>query len=77
MTGKLDPRYRGARNRVLAIIVGLPFVLVLSYELLERRFYGKEQKVRKTTTVVGQGEQQGSEDAVVLGRVLDGTGEKR
>ncbi|KAK5696992.1 hypothetical protein LTR17_024117 [Elasticomyces elasticus] len=44
--GILDPRYRPAARRVTAIICALPIALYLSYELFERRFMGKEQKVR-------------------------------
>jgi len=44
--GILDPRYRPAARRVTAIICALPLALYLTYELFERRFMGKEQKIR-------------------------------
>ncbi|KAI7547439.1 hypothetical protein KC331_g5019 [Hortaea werneckii] len=44
--GFKDPRYRSAARRVTAIICALPLALYLSYELFQRRFMGKEQKVR-------------------------------
>ncbi|KAK5142785.1 hypothetical protein LTR32_004941 [Rachicladosporium monterosium] len=44
--GFLDPRYRPAARRVTAIICALPLAIYLSYVLFERRFMGKEQKVR-------------------------------
>ncbi|KAK0782765.1 hypothetical protein LTS02_012069 [Friedmanniomyces endolithicus] len=44
--GILDARYRPAARRVTAIICALPIAIYLSYELFERRFMGKEQKVR-------------------------------
>ncbi|KAK0871563.1 hypothetical protein LTS02_001902 [Friedmanniomyces endolithicus] len=44
--GFLDPRYRPAARRVTAIICALPLAICLSYVLFERRFMGKEQKVR-------------------------------
>ncbi|TKA43746.1 hypothetical protein B0A54_05505 [Friedmanniomyces endolithicus] len=44
--GMLDPRYRPAARRVTAIICALPLAMVLSYVLFERRFMGKEQKIR-------------------------------
>ncbi|KAH9822879.1 hypothetical protein Tdes44962_MAKER00707 [Teratosphaeria destructans] len=43
-TGVLEPRYRPAARRVTAIIVGLPIVIGLGYELFQRRFMGKERK---------------------------------
>ncbi|KAI6816187.1 hypothetical protein KC332_g10752 [Hortaea werneckii] len=46
--GFKDPRYRSAARRVTAIICALPLALYLSYELFQRRFMGKEQKVRPT-----------------------------
>lgn len=42
--GKLDPRYRPAARRVLAIMIALPVTLVLSWELYQRRFMGKEKR---------------------------------
>nr|POE77575.1 hypothetical protein CFP56_09222 [Quercus suber] len=74
VTGKLDPRYRSARNRVLTIMVALPFVIVLSYELMQRRFYGKVKKVRGAGV---DGEQQDSEYGHVPDKVLDEAGGKR
>lgn len=44
-TGKLDARYKPAARRVLAIIVSLPVVIVLGYELFQRRFGDKQQKI--------------------------------
>ncbi|KAI7546845.1 hypothetical protein KC331_g5362 [Hortaea werneckii] len=44
--GFKDPRYRSAARRVTAIICALPLALYLSYELFQRRFMGKEQKLR-------------------------------
>ncbi|KAF2768815.1 hypothetical protein EJ03DRAFT_351828 [Teratosphaeria nubilosa] len=44
-TGVLEPRYRPAARRVTAIIVGLPIVIGLGYELFQRRFMGKARKV--------------------------------
>ncbi|KAI6867831.1 hypothetical protein KC338_g4267 [Hortaea werneckii] len=46
--GFKDPRYRSAARRVTAIICALPLALYLSYELFQRRFMGKEQKIRPT-----------------------------
>ena len=42
--GKLDARYRGASRSVLAVIVAVPFAIVLGYELYQRRFADKQQK---------------------------------
>ncbi|KAI7160166.1 hypothetical protein KC349_g3670 [Hortaea werneckii] len=44
--GFKDPRYRSAARRITAIICALPLALYLSYELFQRRFMGKEQKMR-------------------------------
>lgn len=41
---KLDKRYRPASRRVLTIIVGIPFIIVLGWELYQRRFMGKEKR---------------------------------
>ncbi|KAF2109272.1 hypothetical protein BDV96DRAFT_652119 [Lophiotrema nucula] len=41
-TGKLDPKYRPAARRVTAIMVGIPVVLVTSWELYQRFFMGKD-----------------------------------
>jgi hypothetical protein len=42
----LHPRYKRAARNYTAIIVALPIALYTSYELLQRRFGGKEQKKR-------------------------------
>jgi len=42
---ELPPKYRPAARRVTAIIVGLPFVIVMGWELFER-WNGKEVKKR-------------------------------
>lgn len=44
MEGVLDPRYKHAAWQVTKIIVALPIVLVLGWELLQRRFMGGEKK---------------------------------
>lgn len=45
--GVLDPRYRPAARKVTAIIVAMPMVIYLGYELAMRRFGGKEVKRRE------------------------------
>ncbi|KAF2476594.1 uncharacterized protein BDR25DRAFT_339563 [Lindgomyces ingoldianus] len=40
--GKLPPKYRSAGRRVSAIIVGVPIIVVTSYELYQRFFLGKD-----------------------------------
>lgn len=42
--GVLDPRYRAASRRVIAIICAVPIFLVTSWVLFQRRFMGVEQK---------------------------------
>lgn len=44
--GVLDPRYKAAATRVTALICATPIVLYLTWELYQRRFNGKGQKVR-------------------------------
>ncbi|WPH02095.1 Hypothetical protein R9X50_00495000 [Acrodontium crateriforme] len=46
-TGVLPARYRPAARKIISIICALPIALYLSWELYQRRFMGKEQKVRK------------------------------
>ena len=45
-TGVVDKRYKSAGRRVTAIICTVPIVIVLGMELYQRRFIGKEMKVR-------------------------------
>ena len=45
--GVLDPRYRSAARKVGAIIIALPFVFFLGYELAMRRFAGKQVRRRE------------------------------
>ncbi|EME49620.1 hypothetical protein DOTSEDRAFT_20051 [Dothistroma septosporum NZE10] len=42
--GVLDSRYKPTASRVTALIVALPISIYLSYELIQRRFMGKERK---------------------------------
>jgi hypothetical protein len=42
--GVLDKRYAGAARRATALIVAMPLVIGLGYELYQRRFNGKERK---------------------------------
>ena len=57
-TGVLDPRYRPASRRILAIIVALPLVIGLGYELFQRRFFGKERKARPVRKLEGAMEEE-------------------
>lgn len=43
-TGQLDDRYKGAARRYTLIVVMLPLVIYLPYELYKRRFLGVERK---------------------------------
>ncbi|KAK3073759.1 hypothetical protein LTR53_004395 [Teratosphaeriaceae sp. CCFEE 6253] len=56
MGGVLDPRYRSAAWRVTAAMCAMPFAIYLSYELFERRFRGKEQRVRPVRMAGGEGD---------------------
>lgn len=42
--GVLDPRYKPASRRVVAIICAVPIFIVTSYVLFQRQFMGVEQK---------------------------------
>lgn len=58
--GVLDPRYKPASRRVLAIICAVPIFLVTSWVLFQRQFLGVEQKKREKkeengVEVVGEG----------------------
>ena len=60
--GVLDPRYKPASRRVLAIICAVPIFLVTSWVLFQRQFLGVEQKKRekkeeKGVEVVGEGKE--------------------
>ena len=44
LNAKLPDKYKPASRRVTAIIVGIPFVLVLGYEVYQRLFEGKVQR---------------------------------
>lgn len=68
--GVLDPRYKPASRRVLAIICAVPIFLVTSWVLFQRQFLGVEQKTREKkeengVEVVGEG----AEAEVVGGKV--------
>lgn len=45
--GVLDPRYKPAARRVVAIICALPVFIVMSWVLYQREFMGVEQKKHK------------------------------
>jgi hypothetical protein len=55
--GVLDPRYKPASRRVIAIICAVPIFIVTSWVLFQRQFLGVEQ--RKHTE---RGEQSGNVD---------------
>lgn len=55
--GVLDPRYKPASRRVIAIICAVPIFLVTSWVLFQRQFMGVEQKKRH----VGSQEREGAE----------------
>ena len=43
--GQLHPRYKAAAKSYTRIVVLSPLIIWLSYELYQRRFMGKEQKI--------------------------------
>ncbi|TKA23288.1 hypothetical protein B0A50_07345 [Salinomyces thailandicus] len=61
-SGYKDPRYRAASWRVLTIISVSPLVIYLSYELFQRQFRGKMQKVRPVVGSKKDGDADGDGD---------------
>jgi hypothetical protein len=57
--GVLDPRYKPASRRVVAIICAVPIFLVTSWVLFQRQFLGVEQKKH-----TGRGQSEDVEGAV-------------
>ncbi|KAM0717630.1 hypothetical protein Q7P37_007482 [Cladosporium fusiforme] len=54
--GVLDPRYKAASRRVVAIICAVPIFLVTSWVLFQRRFMGVEQKKHTARERADEGE---------------------
>jgi hypothetical protein len=67
--GVLDPRYKPASRRVIAIICAVPIFIVTSWVLFQRQFLGVEQ--RKHT---GRGEQSEDVGAPAVEVVGEGVG---
>jgi hypothetical protein len=69
--GVLDPRYKPASRRVIAIICAVPIFLVTSWVLFQRQFLGVEQKKHTARAQSDDGEGAAASAVEVVGEGVE------